>query len=630
MSPLRRKKLEADPHQLAAIKAVLKTLKKHQRAQLIMACGTGKTLVSLRVAEDGRFKTIVVFVPSLALVRQVLGEYTASTSWPKWAAIAVCSDASVTDDSVYVAPEDVGCEVTTDRSTVEQFIAKSGVRVVFCTYHSAHLLEGLSFDLGIFDEAHKTAGVKSKAFSFALSDENVQIDRRLFMTATPRHVRVLNDDGDEEPIFSMKDETVYGPIAHRLSFRDAIDAGLICDYEVAIGVLLEDVNTASYKAAQVALRKAMVNYGAKRAITFHSSISRAQDFAKDTHGALFDVPTWHVNGGMSTAVRDSKLQEMVLGGGIVTNVRCLSEGVDFPVVDMVAFIDSKRSSIDIMQTVGRCLRIDRSNHKKKGIIFVPIYVKPDEDEAEAVRRSKFDHVYDVLRTLKEEDRVFAEELRRLSSDVKRHGERGDEGESGEDDVGRQQLSDHLSIAGGDLGESLEVLTRAISVRLSNAFDHNPEEKKKSLIDMARRGEPKPHSKSLSGIWLSNYTRTSSSAYDPDFDRQIKQLAPEWFIDTVAEKKVLLLEMARRGEPKPSRRTALGSALTEYMRRSRSSYDPDFDREIRKLAPHWFKKPTNKTRKNVNTIRAVSKAKSTASKKSRSRAIREAACRSRKP
>jgi predicted helicase len=131
VSPVRRRKLFAAKHQVTAVKEVLRTFKKHRRAQLLMACGTGKTLVSLLVAEAGRFKTIAVFVPSLALVRQVLSEYTASTSWAKWSAIAVCSDPTVTDDSVYVAPQEVGCDVTTDSEEISAFVAKTGVRVVF-------------------------------------------------------------------------------------------------------------------------------------------------------------------------------------------------------------------------------------------------------------------------------------------------------------------------------------------------------------------------------------------------------------------------------------------------------------------------------------------------------------------
>ena len=149
MSPVQKKKDVPQPHQEEACRNVLaafaKTTLLPTRTQCIMACGTGKTFVSLMVAERGKYKHIVVFVPSLALVRQVLAEYRARSSWKKWNVIAVCSDATVADDeSFYVSPEEVGCEVTTSPAAVKDFLDGEGVRVVFCTYHSSHLLRQMS------------------------------------------------------------------------------------------------------------------------------------------------------------------------------------------------------------------------------------------------------------------------------------------------------------------------------------------------------------------------------------------------------------------------------------------------------------------------------------------------------
>lgn len=572
MSPLRRRKLVPLKHQIKATKEVLAGLKKHARVQLIMACGTGKTLVSLTVAEQGRFKVIVVFVPSLALVRQMLGEYSASTSWDKWEAIAVCSDPSVTEDSVYISPQEVGCEVTTERERVVDFINKTGVRVVFCTYHSAHLLKDLEFDFGIFDEAHKTAGKQGKAFAFALDDDNVGIRKRLFMTATPRHVRVVNSDGDEQPIFSMKDEKTYGPVAHQLSFRDAISQGLICDYKIAICALLEDVNTAGYKPAQVALRKAMINFGTKKVITFHSTIKRAQEFAADEHQAMkycaplgHPIPMWHVNGKMSTEERDHKMQEMVATGGVVTNVRCLSEGVDFPDVDMVAFMDPKRSPIDIVQVVGRCLRPDRERgEKKQGIVFVPVYIKPGENDEVAVANSKFDHVYDVLQAMKEQDPLLAEELRTL----------GD---------GKHKSYERRVIVCSNVG--MEKLSRAISVRLARAVGRDPDWKKRALLALPI-DSPRPRQGTTLGNALRNYTLKVSDTYDGNFETLIRKQHSNWFIDRVAQKKRELLTLPA-GTPRPHYLSRLGNALRSYLDRNGDCHDGDFEILIRKQHPDWF-------------------------------------------
>jgi superfamily II DNA or RNA helicase len=543
-----------------------------------MPCGTGKTYVSLLVAQDGKHKTVVVFVPSLALVRQVLAEYRARSSWKRWSAIAVCSDPSVVDDGLYIAPDEVGCVVTTDSNIIKTFLSQDGVRVVFCTYQSASLLNGLRLELGIFDEAHRTAGRQGKAFAFALSDKNVQIKKRLFMTATPRHARAT-DDG-EVPVFSMDDEKLYGSVAYRLDFRKAIDLGLICDYEIIICPLIEDVNTDGEKAAQVALRKAMVNYGARRAFTFHSTVERARSFAEDRHGAIYDYRKFHINGAMSTSQREPMLSQMVAHGGIVTNVRCLSEGVDFPAVDVVAFIDPKRSVIDIVQAIGRCLRKDRNNEKKKSYILVPIYIPRKLTEEESIRKSKFGPLYDVLQAIREQDKVLEADLRQASERAMVTGDTGN--------------IDRISVLGYS-EETLDVLQRAITVRLVKIVSgiKAADIKKQLLLKMAHRGASRPHWNTRIGIALSSYVSAVRDSYDIYFDQKIRRLAPNWFTSSADLNKKILLKMARRGDSRPNSKTRIGNALVHYTNRPT---DAAFDQEIRRLAPQWFVNTTNENKK----------------------------------
>jgi hypothetical protein len=123
---------------------------------------------------------------------------------------------------------------------------------------------------------------------------------------------------------------------------------------------------------------------------------------------------------------------------------------------------------------------------------------------------------------------------------------------------------------------------------SHWFVDTAEENKKLLLEMARRGDPRPNAKTKLGQALINYTNNRS--YDPEFDKQIRKLAPHWFVDTAEENKKLLLEMARRGEPRPKQRESkIGLALCNYTNPKTGSYDPEFDKQIRKLAPHWFRK-----------------------------------------
>ena len=115
------------------------------------------------------------------------------------------------------------------------------------------------------------------------------------------------------------------------------------------------------------------------------------------------------------------------------------------------------------------------------------------------------------------------------------------------------------------------------------------ENKRQLLAMAKRGEPRPiYKKHPLGSVLFSYTNRNQYGYDAEFDREIRKLAPHWFVDTKAENKRQLLEMAKRGEPRPcKRKNPLGANLSNYTSIKNKCYDAEFDREIRKLAPHWF-------------------------------------------
>ena len=125
-----------------------------------------------------------------------------------------------------------------------------GAKIIFSTYQSARVVaEGMDkndpFELGIFDEAHKTAGREGVNFSFALKDENLPISKRLFMTATPRHYDVHRKDkeGDAKLVYSMDVPEVYGPLSHKLSFAEAARRGIITDYKVVIPIITNEMVT---------------------------------------------------------------------------------------------------------------------------------------------------------------------------------------------------------------------------------------------------------------------------------------------------------------------------------------------------------------------------------------------------
>lgn len=245
-----RKRHTPFPHQEKAVKAILKCFKSHNRAHAVMACGTGKTHVCLWVAERLKAKRIAIFVPSLALVNQLLHEWLANTHWKDVSFMAVCSDETVAKgvDSFALTPNECDFAVTTSSVEAHRFLKnkKSEIQLTFCTYHSSGVLAAgmigcKPFDLCVFDEAHKTTGVYDRTFAIPVSDY-VPARKKLFVTATPRHydIRHRNKEGDAKLLYSMDSELFYGPRAYTLTFRKAVEQDIIADYKVLIPIIIKE------------------------------------------------------------------------------------------------------------------------------------------------------------------------------------------------------------------------------------------------------------------------------------------------------------------------------------------------------------------------------------------------------
>ena len=239
-------------HQAEALNALVSALQTQPRVSAIMACGTGKTLVALWVAERLETKRVLVLLPSLALLRQTLHEWVRETNLPPWPWLCVCSDLTVKEgiDPLVTQQSDLDFQVTTDPASVRSFLDApfAGVKIIFSTYQSASVVgaamqPGEAFDFAVFDEAHKTAGREGRNFAFALDDKNLSIRKRLFLTATPRHYNPLakNKDGGAQLVFSMDKPSVYGPVVYRLPFSEAAKRGIISDYKVIISEVTSDM-----------------------------------------------------------------------------------------------------------------------------------------------------------------------------------------------------------------------------------------------------------------------------------------------------------------------------------------------------------------------------------------------------
>jgi len=284
------------PHQLEARTCILDHFQRHDRLQAHMACGTGKTRLGQGVAASLNARTIVVFLPALALVSQTLQAWVSNAPLDLANVLCVCSDESVatieeSDDFLDKLP----VQVTTQPAEITAALGSAGDELlVFCTYASAPTLaaslpQGYTFGFGIFDEAHKTAGEAGRRNSFAVLDHpTLSIRKRLFMTATPLAIAEDEEGASTGLVYSMTDESVFGPVAYELTYSEAVARGIICDFRVIISVeevdddllsqALDDEGRRYVVHAQELLR-AMEEVGARKAFVFYSRIAQSKRFA---------------------------------------------------------------------------------------------------------------------------------------------------------------------------------------------------------------------------------------------------------------------------------------------------------------------------------------------------------------
>ncbi len=428
-------------HQVRAIDSAYVHFEKEDnaRGKLIMACGSGKSLTAYWIAQKLEVKTILIAVPSLALIKQTLEVWTresiANNIDINW--LAVCSDDTVSqiDDDIFTATtKELGIDVSTDIGYIVNWLQniKHAITIVFTTYQSSKVIAEASqkaeitYEFGIMDEAHKTVGLKESLFSHLLFDKNISIKKRLFMTATERRYKGTSDD-----IASMDDIELYGEDFEVLTFREALESQppILCDYKIVammvtqkeVAELIENNNfvkpenenyskeiEAEMLASTVALHKAIKKYGIKHTISFHSSIERARFFQtqegvfRKSFSEYTDLDTFHVSGQTPTAKRNKVIDTFSKSeNSLITNARCLTEGVDVPNIDCVLFADPRQSTVDIVQAVGRALRLAKD--KEFGYVLVPILIDDENIDIDDIQNKSFQAVISILRALASSD-----------------------------------------------------------------------------------------------------------------------------------------------------------------------------------------------------------------------------------
>lgn len=475
------------PHQQSALTAVLAGLRDADRGKLIMACGSGKTFTSLKIAEAlaGKGKRVLFLVPSLALLSQTLTEWTQESTTPLHS-FAVCSDSDVgkkrkaDDDTVQTFTHELRYPATTNSKRLAEEMAKrhddQHLSVVYSTYHSIEVISraqkefGLAdFDLIVCDEAHRTTGAtfeEEDESHFVKVHDNgfIRAAKRLYMTATPRiygDSAKASAERDNVALCSMDDEALYGKQLYVLTFSEAVKRGLLVDYKVIVlsvdeahvsrrlQSLLKDENNqlkVDDAAKIVGCWKALSKQGLdqdladdhhamQRAVAFCQVIemqkgARTHKVSSKNIANMFqavveeyqktsepdEITTQlhceaeHVDGGMNASQKEAKLDWLKAATPeqtcrILSNVRCLSEGVDVPALDAVLFLTPRNSQVDVVQSVGRVMR--NSPGKQRGYIVLPVVIPAGVEPHEALNDNQtYKVVWQVLQALRSHDDRF--------------------------------------------------------------------------------------------------------------------------------------------------------------------------------------------------------------------------------
>ncbi|MEN3931527.1 type ISP restriction/modification enzyme [Microvirga sp. W0021] len=486
-------KKQLRPHQTNALEAVKRGLLKAERGKLIMACGTGKTFTSLKIAEElvGAGGRVLFLVPSLALLSQALSEWTQESAIGLHS-FAVCSDSEVgkkrkkDEDTVQIATHELQYPATTNPERLAAEMQKrhddTHMSVVFSTYQSIDVINAAQrgfdledFDLVICDEAHRTTGA-----TFAGQDEShfvkvhnndfIRASKRLYMTATPRiygNSAKATAERDSITLCSMDDTELYGEQLHVITFSEAVERGLLVDYKVIVLAVEEDhVNRRLQElwkdennqlkvddaARIIGCWKALAKQGLtgdltddsaamKRAVAFcqvieiskggktHKVSSKqiASMFQKVVEAyqkeeqipqeQLLYCEAEHVDGGMKASEKEAKLEWLKAEPPqktcrILSNVRCLSEGVDVPALDAVLFLTPRNSQIDVVQSVGRVMR--KTEGKTRGYVILPVVIPAGVEPHVALNDNKtYAVVWQVLNALRSHDDRFDAMINKL-------------------------------------------------------------------------------------------------------------------------------------------------------------------------------------------------------------------------
>ncbi|MFF2516574.1 Helicase associated domain protein [Streptomyces sp. NPDC058086] len=449
--------MDLRPHQREATDAVVRTLELPARSlvpehglrtQVVMATGAGKTFVAVRSAVELHAGRVLVLVPSLDLLAQT------EAAWREGGRTGPMIGVSS------LRGEEAGFPNTTDVDELVEWTRYLDKVTVFATYASlglgtlerAHQAGLPGWDLIVVDEAHRTSGRIGKPWAVVHDNTRIPSLRRLYMTATPR-LWQLDEDQEQggapgELAASMEDDPngPFGARCYTLTLSDAIDRGICAPYQVVCvdvtdtqfqaAVLLgvegrsDQVRGARLAALQTALVKASSEENFKRTLVFHHVVKEAEafatglpDVAAQLHAAdpeLYPKTVWAdwLCGEHKPGHRRRVLNEFadgiatdgtVVEKGYLGSVKVLGEGVDTKNCDSVYWADVRGSMPDLVQAVGRALRMQPGEGKMASLV-VPVLLGPGETADNMLTSRAYGGLAKLLEALRAHDARIVEQL----------------------------------------------------------------------------------------------------------------------------------------------------------------------------------------------------------------------------
>lgn len=475
------------PHQREAVDAIVRALEfsarstvpeRGLRTQVVMATGSGKTLVAVRSAEELQAGRVLVLVPSLDLLAQT------EAAWREGGRTGPMIGVSSLQGPGVSFPN------TTDVEELVAWVRPLAKVTVFATYASlglgtlerAHAVGLPGWSLIVVDEAHRVSGRIGRPWAVAHDNTRVPALRRLYMTATPRLWQL--DEGAEvvpgapgELVASMEDSphSPFGSRCYTLTLSEAIDRGICAPYQVVCLDVTDthlqaaqllgaeagsvQVRGARLAALQTALVKASAEEGFCRTLVFHHQVKEAEAFAAGlprvagrlhaADPALYPRTVWAdwLCGEHKPLHRRRVLDEFAAGiatdGTVVEksylgSVKVLGEGVDTPRCDSVYFADVRGSMPDLVQAVGRALRV-RPGEGKVASLVVPVLLGPGETADDMLTSRAFAGLARLLEALRAHDARVVEALAEPQARSRVRGVQsrswGEEGEAAQGDRG---------------------------------------------------------------------------------------------------------------------------------------------------------------------------------------------------